>query len=329
MAHRQRSFRIAGRNRPFTRAEGMTDKEKAKSRARMARENGLYARVIPVEKTSNGKKTIVGYELWYNDPGRMQGRMMSHSDLQMATREYAKKKRSILAMAEEYERTGTLRNTGKRTGLLRRRKRTVSDKRDLKQVELFVETRDKLMNEKGKNRVEAEQLASDFSARQRTKEESLAKQKKENKAKEKELKIKKQELAIARWDADVADFRAPVPGREVVKYNSLEIAGATIGTAGGIALTSAGVAAMPWVPVAVATGFFGAKLVRRNVLDIGLKDGVNWMIDKTEGAVEATADSLRISKDDEIYPSSANPKTLWLLRRPKKKPNPNDPRYKP
>ena len=285
----------------------------------MSRANGLKARVIPVEKTVKGNKRLVGYQLYYHRP---QSVRMSTSDLHLSIqpRAYPKKrKRTILSLVEEYESSGRIKNSGPRRGIFRRRSRSKGDKRDLEQVEDFIDYRDQALV-KGKSMTEAQIIAEKLSSKNRESAVAFAKQEKKDKETEEELEIKREKLKASKYEAAVEDYKLPVPGREVLRYNSLEIAGATTGAVGGIALTSAGLVAMPWVPLAVAGGFVGAKLVRRNVLDVGIKDGVNWALDQTEEKTTALVQSLRVSKDNEVYPSSANPKALWLLRRPKVKP---------
>ena len=91
-------------------------------------------------------------------------------------------------------------------------------------------------------------------------------------------------------------------------------------TAGGVLAATTSIAAWPAIPLFALSGWVGAKAIRNNVGGIGLKQGVNNVLDTVEGQTENTIQALRVSKDNEEYPSKG-----LIIRRPKK-PKPKKPK---
>ena len=153
-----------------------------------------------------------------------------------------------------------------------------------------------------------------------------------------EAEIEKERLATLEWDKEVQKYNEPFQVREIVKYNSLEIASTSTGalTGWGIA-TLMGSTAFPIVPIGAGVGYLAAKAARPNILGIGsITEGVLNAADWVEK--DLITDSIRVSggfekekendgsfKLDEKgrkirkFPSRGTAGTLGQLRVPRRK----------
>lgn len=283
-------------------------KAQARTAAKRLRAMGVNARVIPNVKTRNGVQTIQDYNIY-----------ASKKTAPRAYNMHVANHRSVVYYAEQVSRNGRVKSTGKRNWL-GRRKRTAEDKLNQKEAEDYLTVFQKL-RDAGKKESEATVSAIDFAKQNRSARETEKKNKKAAKKKDEELKIAREENTLLTFQDKKLRYEADIPGSEILRYNSLEIAG--MGTAGlggyGIAAVT-GLSAFPVIPIAVGVGFVGAKAVRSNFGNFGLKPGVNWVIDETEDVTKRITQSLRVSKDNEKYKSSRLKGSLGLIRRPGEKP---------
>lgn len=156
---------------------------------------------------------------------------------------------------------------------------------------------------------------------QKEKQDALSRRRRELETKE---RLELERLGRLQWDDAVREYNEPIPIGTLAKYNSLEIASTATTTSIGYGISSAfAVGAFPLIPISAGVGFLGAKVIRRNIGGIGLKSSVNSGIDAVENFGEGITQSLRVSKDNEEYPSKGTWWSLGMVRVPKK-PSPAD-----
>jgi hypothetical protein len=288
--------------------EGKFTKNQAKAMANRLRTAGTNARVIPNVQTKNGVQTIKDYSVFASKKGTNR-----------TYNSHVANHRSVVFYAEQLSRNGRVSSTGRRNWL-GRRKRTVADRLNQKEAEDYLDVLQKL-RDSGKKDSEATVAAIDFAKQNRLARETEKKNKKARKKKDEELKIAREENTLLTFQDQKLRYEADIPAGEILRYNSLELAGMGTAGLGGYGIAAAtGLSAFPVIPIAVGVGFIGAKAVRSNLGNIGLKPGVNWLIDETEDVTKRVAQSLRVSKDNEKYKSSRLKGTLGAIRRPGEKP---------
>tara|TARA_B100000579_G_scaffold436666_1_gene463366 strand:+ start:666 stop:1847 length:1182 start_codon:yes stop_codon:yes gene_type:complete len=193
--------------------------------------------------------------------------------------------------------------------------RTRSQELDDQEVEDFIRLRDEAQRS-GKTRDEAVIAARKGAQILRERKERNDVLEEKQKALEKKLRKAKNDEIVAEYYEAVDKYEEDVPLSTIAQYNSLEIATTSTGLVAGSALAGGtALAAWPTIPIAGAVGWIGAKAIRGNWGGIGLKQGVNNTLDVTESIVDNTIQSIRVSKDNEEYPSSSR----ILFRVPKKK----------
>ena len=198
--------------------------------------------------------------------------------------------------------------------------KTRSQELDEQEVEDFQRLRDEAIRN-GKTRDQATVAATRGAKILRERKEKVDALEERQKQLEKQVRKAKQEEAVAAYYQAVKEYEEPVPIGTIAQYNSLEIGGATtMATAGGVLAATTTIAAWPAIPLFALGGWLGAKAIRNNVGGIGLKQGVNNVLDTVEGQTESTIQALRVSKDNEEYPSKG-----LIIRRPKK-PKPKKPK---
>lgn len=198
--------------------------------------------------------------------------------------------------------------------------KTRSQELDELEVEDFQRLREEAIK-RGKNRDEATVAATRGAKLLRERKEKVDILQQKQQELEIQVRKAKQEEAVASYYQAVREYEEPVPIGTIAQYNSLEIGGATtMATAGGVLAATTSLAAWPAIPLFALGGWLGAKGIRNNVGNIGLKQGVNNVLDVVENQSENTIQSLRVSKDNEEYPSKG-----LIIRRPKK-PKPKKPK---
>lgn len=324
---------------PKRKFDGLTySKHSAHKTKKMAQENAIQlrqrninARVIPVNKTVDGRSEIIGYQVWASRPKAWYEAMMKQADAR-AYNSHARGHKSVLLYADEIQRKGRVKATGKRNWL-GFRKRTKFDRLNQIEAEEYLKTQELLVNTTGKTEEEATVEALKFAKKNR-----LAREKKDSddenaKLQDIQIAIAKEDLRLKQFQDEKDRYEADIPTNELIRYNSLEIAGVgTGGLAGYGVATAFSLSALPAIPIGVAVGLVGAKAVRGNWGNVGLKPGVNSVIDLVENTTKSAAQSLRVSKDNETYESS----NLWrigkgrtavdipLVRRPGRRPLPKE-----
>jgi len=200
-----------------------------------------------------------------------------------------------------------------------------ADELDLQEVEDFKNILKELDNSKTElTRSERKERAKLMAGEVRIQKEQADKLSKRRRALETEERMERERLGRLQWDDAVREFNEPVPIGTLAKYNSLEIAStATTASVGYGISTAFAVGAFPLVAWSAGVGFLGAKVIRRNIGGIVLKSSVNSGIDKVEGIGKSLTHSVRVSKDNEEYPSKGTWWSLWTIRVPKK-PSPQD-----
>ncbi len=303
---------------------GIVSKAEAIKAANAIRMSDLNARVIPVKRSTDGKSSTIGYEVWASRKKEYFDSLMANSSKRNLARAYNAHRvghKSVLVYADELARLGRVKNTG-RKNWIGRRKRTKADRLNQKEAEDFLEIQEKLIRETGKTEDEATLEAIKFAKSNRKARESAREKKKRDEKLDLEVAIAEEEARLAVFTDDKRRYEADIPAREILRYNSLELAGIGIGTTAGYAIASGfSLAAFPLIPIATATGFVAAKATRGNWGNVGLKPGVNAAIDWTDDTVSSLAQSLRASKDDETFESSNLWKNVPIVRRPGKRPS--------
>tara|TARA_B110000444_G_scaffold149867_1_gene140223 strand:+ start:28204 stop:29298 length:1095 start_codon:yes stop_codon:yes gene_type:complete len=200
-----------------------------------------------------------------------------------------------------------------------------ADELDLQEVEDYKGILKEL--EKSKTdltRAERKDRAKLMAGEVRMQKEQSDKQSKARRQLETKERLEIERLNRLQWDDAVRTYNEPIPLGTLAKYNSLEIASTATTTSIGYGISTAfAVGSFPLVPISAGVGFVGAKIIRRNIGGIGLKSSVNKGIDGLEKVGKTMTHSVRVSKDNEEYPSKGTWWSLGLVRVPKK-PSPAD-----
>lgn len=306
-------------------------KKLAQENAVQLRQRNINARVIPINRVVEGRSEIVGYQVWTSRPKSWYDAMMKRADVR-AYNSHARGHKSVLVYADEIQRRGRVKATGKRNWL-GFRKRTKTDRLNQIEAEDYLKTQDLLVKTTGKTEEEATVEALKFAKANRLAREKKDEDDQKAKLQDIQIAIAKEDVRLKQFQDDKDRYESDIPTSELLRYNSLEIAGVGTGGLAGYGIASAfSVSAFPAIPIGLAVGLVGAKAVRGNWGNVGLKPGVNSVIDLVEDSTKSVAQSLRVSKDNETYESS----NLWtvgrgraaveipLVRRPGRRPLPKD-----
>ncbi len=202
---------------------------------------------------------------------------------------------------------------------------TRAEELDLQEVEDYKSILKELDKSKTElTRTERKERAKLMAGEVRMQKEQADKLSKRRRTLETEERLERERLGRLQWDDAVKEYNEPIPIGTLAKYNSLEIASTATTTSIGYGISTAfAVGSFPLVPISAGVGLLGAKIIRRNIGGIGLKPSVNKGIDSVENFGKGITQSLRVSKDNEIYPSKPTWWSLGLIRVPKK-PTPAD-----
>jgi hypothetical protein len=97
-----------------------------------------------------------------------------------------------------------------------------------------------------------------------------------------------------RWEHEWEVYRRGVPFKTAIRYNAMELTGATTGLAAGIGLIALAGASIVALPLAVAGGILTAKAIRRQPTT---RNWLNASLDKLESGSSKTVNAFRTSKD--------------------------------
>lgn len=328
-----RTFGVA--TRPLSKTE-------AKKSAMMVRQTGRLARVLPNKDGT--------YQVYVSNSG-------TRSDIRTVNRDYyAPVPSGINALISVYGSNPNLgklqrkksrgffarlfgggndRNNESNLAVARSEELDIQQIQDYKKILKQLEARPDLASlSKDEQKQRAEALALQL----RNKREEADEKEKRLAELQREAEAERERLATLEWDKQVQTYNEPFQVREIVKYNSLEIASTSTGalTGWGIA-TLMGSTAFPIVPIGAGVGYLAAKAARPNILGIGsITEGVLNAADWVEK--DLITDSIRVSggfekekeKDGSYkldskgrkirkFPSRGTGRTLGQLRVPKRK----------